>query len=255
MATGVPATIASGLIDRLNSLRVRHKDDLGNDLDQVRFSVRALKNADYDAYLAVSSMIASLSGNTDELESIAREMDGRTASFTSRLNLLLSLSMSKCRTATWELAKDLIDDAPDLYTATQITDSVLSSGSFSLVRDLAERHSKQRGFPIEFYEDVRVADAFERCGIDEKAFSEFLDSTKNTLKKLGWPTAPILISERTSCYDDSCGGFARFLISAEPDTAQEVEERFMDELIAQNEPLFMTGKIACSISVRSSADE
>ncbi|MFC3717111.1 hypothetical protein ACFONC_13200 [Luteimonas soli] len=253
MAAGVPATIASSLIDRLNSLRAKHVDARGNELDQIRFSVRGLKKARYESYLSVSSMIAALAGDVDEVRTIASELQAKNYEFTDMLNVLISLSTTRCKAETVEIAKDLIQHVETLADATFITDCVLASGAFDSVHDVAAIHAEQHGLELAEYEDVRVVDGLRRQEVDELQYDGFLTASRNALSSLGWPTAPVLIGE--SMLEDEAVPVARFLIDSEADVALDVEDAFMDELIRSNDPIFTKGKMVCSISIGGAWDD
>lgn len=248
MATGVPATIAANLIDKLNSLRVRHTDDWGSELEQVRFSVRALKSADPGAYFAVCSMIAALSKNVVELESIAAQLT-RRFDFTDRANVLLSLAVAGCHDQAWRLARELIQETASFELSSLIADCILTTGKLSRVLELARHRQSALGTPEGELPEERIVQALHNAGVDDEMFSEFLDAAKGALSAQGWVGAPILIAERLSSDDGGSGVLAKFMINADPERALEVEDAFMDSLIAGGEPLFVNGIVACTVSL------
>lgn len=253
--TALPATVAHRLIDRLNSLRHKHVDRRGNELDQIRFSVQALRSADYPAFLAVKSMIAALEGNQEEIASLSAELRNVTSSFTDELNLLLSLSISGMRDETVALASELIEGVHDFNLAMQITDCVLSTGKIEEVETVANRFAERHEFDPALFEDVRIVRRLREVGVSEEQFVNFFEASRAALSDLGWPSATMNVTERRNPMFEGCGAFTHFYIGCEGDEAQQVEEQFMDKLIEQGEQLFLNGSVACAITVVAPANE
>lgn len=248
MATGVPATIAANLIDKLNLIRIRPQTEWGNELEQVRFSVRALKSADAGAHLAVSSMIAALDGDHEELVSIASRLTPRL-DLTDRFNVLLSLSVAGCTEKAWDLACELNQEAHDPVMVSAIADCMLTLGSLSRVLDLIHYRQEHFGLLAGAIEEERIATSLLEAGADDEMFSEFLRSVKVAIRDQGWVAPPILITECLSQDEGMSGVLARVMITTDPERALEVEDVFMDALIAAQEPMFINGMIACSVSL------
>lgn len=248
MATGVPATIAADLIDKLNLLRIRHVDDWGNALAQVSFSVQALRSADVGAHLAVSSMIAALDGKLDDLEAIASRLTPKH-DLTDRFNVLLSLSTAGCTERAWELAYEMIQEAHDREMVSSIADCVLSAGSLTRVLELADYRQRTFGSPVGELEEERIALSLLAAGIDDDTFGQFLRSIKGALREQGWLSAPVLLTECFNSEDGDSPVIAKIVITASAERALDVEEAFMDTMIAANDPIFMSGTVACSVSL------
>lgn len=255
MTAALPATVAGRLIDRLNSLRHKHVDRRGNELDQIRFSVQALRKADFPAFLAVKSMIAALEGDQDEIASLSAEMRQASASLTDEMNLLLSLSVAGMRDETVALASQIIERVHDFNLAMKVTDCILSTGKVSEVEAIANQFAERHEFDPAIFEDVRIVRRLREVGVSEEQFVNFFELSRDILKDLGWPSATMNVTERRNPMFEDCGAFAQFYIGCEGEEAQQVEEQFMDRLIEQGEQLFLNGSVACAITIVASANE
>jgi len=248
--TIAPATVASQLVDRLNELRIRPRSTWGGALDQVRFTLRGLKARDYEAYLAVSSMVSALECDPEAVCKIADEMESLGLhELVDSQNVLRSLSAVGCAERAESFALKMVEMPYAATVLNDLTDAVFCAGSLGGVERVAAAAKEFWRVEDEMVMDAALVDRIRQKASDEE-FAAFHGNVVEVMGAAGWISPPMIYYSPMSCDGpDDCAAIARVIVRPNEDNSLcEIEDVLMGGMIAADDRLFRQGIITLGLS-------